>query len=426
MKKIVAAAVSMVITAAALSGCGTASQAVNSALTQNMVNSAKEEKSTSENIKTASGYYAEFPKEITEIPKEYFSAAREQGTLEELYYDTYESMTYAEKSQELKKRAIVYLPYDYSEKNKYNVFYLMHGGWSNETTWLGTPDAPAAFKNVIDNTIASGEIDPLIIVCPTYNNTSGEDSADYSLALRLTDNYHNELMNDLIPAVEGKYSSYAESTSAEDLIAARDHRGFGGFSMGSVTTWHTFEYCLDYFRYFLPMSGSFTSDVSYMDDIVKNSGHDWDDFFIAAFTGTEDFAASAFERQIKNMQDYTDSFKYADNERDGNLTYRIKEGYSHDGTASMEYTYNGLLRFWRKAEEDKSSDSSENFKEYYTRKTKISEAIKSILQAVDIGYNFFDTAEVYGTADDEVESIDSAFDGMEMSEVFGGSKIAKK
>ena len=220
------------------------------------------------------------------------------------------------------KRAIVYLPYDYSEENKYNVFYLMHGGWSNETTTLGTPDSPSMFKNVIDNAIASGDIDPLIIVCPTYNNTSEQDSADYSLALRLTDNYHNELMNDLIPAVEGKYSSYAESASAEALIAARDHRGFGGFSMGSVTTWHTFEYCLDYFRYFLPMSGSLTTDGGYMDNIVKNSGHDWEDFFIAAFTGTDDFAASAFERQIKNMQDYTDSFKYADNERDGNITDR--------------------------------------------------------------------------------------------------------
>ncbi|MDE5740852.1 MAG: esterase [Oscillospiraceae bacterium] len=366
-----------------------------------MVSPAKEEKVTSESSKNASGYFAEFPEEITEIPREYFSAAQEKGTLEELYYDTYESMTYAEKTQELKKRAIVYLPNGYSEENKYNVFYLMHGGWSNETTTLGTPDSPSMFKNVIDNAIASGDIDPLIIVCPTYNNTSEQDSADYSLALRLTDNYHNELMNDLIPAVEGKYSSYAESASAEDLIAARDHRGFGGFSMGSVTTWHTFEYCLDYFRYFLPMSGSFTSDGSYMDDIVKNSGRSWDDFFIAAFTGTDDFAASAFERQIENMRDYTDSFRYADNERDGNLTYRKKEGYSHDGTASMEYTYNGLLRFWRKSEEEKTSYNSENFEEYYTGKTKISDVINDpafdsygrLIFPVDKGYYSGDTLE---------------------------------
>lgn len=40
------------------------------------------------------------------------------------------------------------------------------------------------------------------------------------------------------------------------------------------------------------------------------------------------------------------------------------------------------------------------FSHAYGAATEKSEAIKSILQAVDIGYNFFDTAEVYGTADD--------------------------
>ena len=40
------------------------------------------------------------------------------------------------------------------------------------------------------------------------------------------------------------------------------------------------------------------------------------------------------------------------------------------------------------------------FSHAYGAATEKSEAVKSILQAVDIGYNFFDTAEVYGTADD--------------------------
>lgn len=286
-----------------------------------------------------------FPRELEEIPNEYFNAAQDQGTLVDLNYTTYESFSYTEKSQELQKCAVVYLPYGYNEQEKYNVFYLMHGGWSNETTTLGTPQNPAAMKNVLDNAIADGKIPPLIVVCPTYNNTSGEDSASYSLALQLTRNYHNELINDLIPAVEGKYSSYAESTSTEDLIVSRDHRGFGGFSMGSVTTWRTFEYCLDYFRYFAPSSGSLTTDGGYMDDIVRNSGYDWNDFFLVAMTGTEDFAASAFGQQIENMQNY-DSFRYSDTEKDGNLTFRIKEGYSHNGAAAMEYAYNALRWFW--------------------------------------------------------------------------------
>ena len=71
----------------------------------------------------------------------------------------------------------------YKRKEEYNVFYLSHGGWSNETTLMGTDDNPKSFKNVIDNAIQDGNIKPLIIVLPTYNNTSENDSSDYSLAI---------------------------------------------------------------------------------------------------------------------------------------------------------------------------------------------------------------------------------------------------
>ena len=200
-------------------------------------------------------------------------------------------------------------------------------------------------KNAIDHAIEDGVMQPLILVMPTYNNESRSDSGDYSLALQLTRNYHNELVNDLIPAVEGKYSTYATDTTKEGIRASRDHRAFGGFSMGSVATWRTFEYCLDYFRYFLPMSGALTSDGQYLDTIVKDSGYGWDDFFIYAVSGTDDFAYSAFRNQITSMQ-AQDSFRYADNEAEGNLTLRVREGYTHDALASSEYTYNGLLWFW--------------------------------------------------------------------------------
>ena len=265
------------------------------------------------------------------------------GTLVELEYDTYESMTYEEQETVLRKRAIVYLPYGYSEDTQYNVFYLMHGGWSDETTYLGTPEHPNVFKNILDNGIAEGKILPMIVVCPTYNNESDTDSSDYSLALELTDNYHNELINDLIPAVESTYSTYAADTTPDGLRESRDHRAFCGFSMGSVTTWRTFQYCLDYFRYFMPSSGSLTTDGDYMASIVRDSGHDWDDFFIFAASGTDDFAYSSFKAQIEAMADVSDgTFRYADNEREGNLYFLEQEGGVHNGDYAMEYFYNGL------------------------------------------------------------------------------------
>lgn len=339
MKKRIALTLSVIL-AVVLAACGSQNDNDRTPETQ-----PEERESTMEsNRKNLSGTV---PEELEYIPAEYKSPAEQAGTLEKLTYQTWESFSYEEHSQELTKEAWVYLPYGYSEEQQYNVFYLSHGGWSNETTIMGTDQNPHSFKHVIDHAIQDGKIQPLIIVLPTYNNTSPGDSGDYGLALQLTDQFHNELLNDLIPAVEDKYSTYAEDTIPEGIAASRDHRGFGGFSMGSVNTWCTFRYCLDYFRYFMPMSGSYTTDGESMAEMVRDSGHTWEDFFIFAASGTDDFAYSAFKRQIMAMGEVADgTFRFADNETEGNLAFREREGYVHDGTASEEYTYNGLRFFW--------------------------------------------------------------------------------
>ena len=288
-----------------------------------------------------------FPASLTSIPDSYLTEAKQQGTLQDLYYNTYESFSYDEKSQKLQKHAVVYLPYGYDESKKYPVFYLMHGGWSNEYTYLGSPDEPHGMKHILDHGIANGEIQPMIVVCPTYNNTSPEDSGDYSLALRLTDNYHNEMINDLIPAVEGKYSTYAEDTTSEAIAASRDYRAFCGFSMGSMATWLTFEHSLDYFRYFMPSSGGPAASTETYESVIKDSGHDWDDFFIFAASGTNDFAYSGFKNGIDAMRESNSGlFRFADNEAEGNLYYLESDG-DHSGYYAMLYFYNGLCWIWR-------------------------------------------------------------------------------
>ena len=151
----------------------------------------------------------------------------------------------------------------------------------------------------------------------------------------------------VIPAVESKYSTYAQDTTPQGLRASRDHRGFGGFSMGSVNTWATFRYALDYFRYFMPMSGSYSLDGSYMASLAKAQGYGPQDFFIFAASGTNDFAYRAFKAQIMTMAGDSDGFfTLADSELGGNLSFREHEGYEHNATACDEYTYNGLCFFW--------------------------------------------------------------------------------
>ncbi|MDO4615829.1 MAG: alpha/beta hydrolase-fold protein [Lachnospiraceae bacterium] len=314
------------------------------------------------------------PEEIIEIPDEYYSSMDGGGTLENLNYTTYESFTYEEKSQVLEKRAVVYLPAGYDENKKYNVLYLMHGGWSNETTYMGSPENGARdFKNVLDHAIANGEVDPLIVVLPTYNNTSGEDSGDYSLAIQLTDQYHNELMNDLIPAVIDTYSTYAEDSSYDSIVASRDHRAFAGFSMGSVQTWRTFQYNLNAFRYFMPSSGNAGSSGEVYAQLVRDQGYTADAFFIFAASGTADFAYSSFKSQIQAMA-ANEMFTVADNEQEGNLYFLEKEGYSHDGYAAMTYFYNGLTWLFKDRNAAETRETAESAETDQTADAALSEA----------------------------------------------------
>lgn len=287
------------------------------------------------------------PTELEHVPAGYDTPSDRPGTLEQLTYSTFESFSYEQRTSRLTKVAWVYLPHGYDEDTEYNVLYLSHGGWSNETALMGTPNDPHPFKHIVDHAIADGLIQPLIIVLPTYNNTSPDDSGDYGLALRLTDNFHRELVSDLVPAVESRFSTYAADTTPAGLAASRDHRGFGGFSMGSVNTWRTFEHSLDYFRYFLPMSGALTSDSDELASVVRDSGHSPGDFFIYSMSGSDDFAYSGLTTQIEAMAATPDGiFVMADRESRGNLAYRVREGYRHDGLAADEYTYNGLRFFW--------------------------------------------------------------------------------
>ena len=115
--------------------------------------------------------------------------------------------------------------------------------------------------------------------------------------------------------------------------------------MGSVTTWYTFVNCLDSFKYFITSSGAIDDDL--IDSSVSKQGYTKDDFFITSFTGTEDFAYYGFNDLINSLLDKeSGNFISGTSEENGNLYFRIKDGYSHNETAFMTYMYNGLLSFY--------------------------------------------------------------------------------
>lgn len=203
----------------------------------------------------------------------------EAGRVEEL---TYTTKAYASDGHTLTKRAYVYVPYTYDEKGRYDILYLMHGTGDDETYWLLKHPSN---KIMLDNLIYYGDIRPVIVVTPTwYVEGVCEDDPDV-----LTYTFCEELRNDLIPAVESRYSTYAESTEREDLIASRDHRAFAGLSRGAATTWHS-AYCgaLDYFSMFGAFSGCLTAP----EEFAPTQQGEWAEYdiqYVYNTSGTFDF-----------------------------------------------------------------------------------------------------------------------------------------
>jgi hypothetical protein len=282
--------------------------------------------------------------EYRPITSNYMQSIEDGGTIERVDYTT------AYNGEIYEKHAYVYLPagYDTTGEASYDVFYLMHGGAGRAETFFGGEGQSSSLKNILDNMIRNKELEPLIVVTPSYYKPGDSDDG------ALTQEFHEELLNDLMPAVEGTHHTYAQTPDKEGFQESRKHRAFGGFSMGSVTTWYTFVYDLDYFKYYLPMSGDSwilgmmggnsraDETAAYLVDVVRESGYGVNDFFIYAATGTNDMAYDAETHQIEAMKAHKDTFIYCNDMNKCNLYYNVAEGGEHTYSYMNEYIYNAL------------------------------------------------------------------------------------
>ena len=216
------------------------------------------------------------------VPEQYDAQECDQpGTVEEL---TYQTKAYGTDSRDVEKKALVYLPYGYDESQSYNILYLMHGTGDDEEYWLRTHPQN---KTMVDQMIARGDIDPLIIVTPTfYVEDDCMDDLD-----QLTYSFREELRNDLMPEVESRYSTYAETCDEQGFTASRDHRAFAGLSRGAVTTYHS-ALCgsLDYFSWFGTFSGSRTTADYFEETLQSEAFADYPIHYLYVSGGNFDFA----------------------------------------------------------------------------------------------------------------------------------------
>ena len=288
--------------------------------------------------------------DIPACPPDYKSEeAEEQGSVIQITYQTGTNTKYA----------LAYLPFGYDENDletKYNVFYLMHGGGNTVNSIFNGPGGTSNLKRMVDHMIQNGDMEPVIIVTPTYYNSASGGGNDAELAKA----FPEEFVNDLVPAVESQLHTYAETTDREGLKQSRDHRAFGGFSMGSAITWYMFLDCLDYVKYYMPMSGDCWAvqqsggeayaeqTILYLIDSIEKKGYTRDDFFIYAMTGTLDMAYQGMTAQMEAAKRYPDMFLFGKDQQTGSICYNVLRGGQHTLGFCYWYVYHALPYFWTK------------------------------------------------------------------------------
>lgn len=149
-----------------------------------------------------------------------------------------ETVTYYSTTTKTDRKAMVYTPPGYTTSQKYNVLYLLHGIGGDHMEWYngGSP------QNILDNLYAEGKIAPMIVVMP-----NGRAMADdrpigdiYSPEKQAAfDNFQYDLINDLIPYIESKYS----------VLTDRENRAIAGLSMGGGQALNFGLKYMDYFAY---------------------------------------------------------------------------------------------------------------------------------------------------------------------------------
>jgi enterochelin esterase-like enzyme len=144
----------------------------------------------------------------------------------------------------MQRRMHVYTPPGYdAARDRYPVFYLLHGGGDEDSGW--STIGRAGF--IIDNLLAEKKARPMIIVMPNGSlprptnlpATPPGTPPDPAVMAGLQDRFTNELMKDVLPIVEKKFR----------VLAGAESRAIAGLSMGGGQTTRILTSYPDQFAY---------------------------------------------------------------------------------------------------------------------------------------------------------------------------------
>jgi enterochelin esterase-like enzyme len=132
------------------------------------------------------------------------------------------------------RRVYVYTPAGYEGgKEKYPVFYLLHGAGGDEDAWTNM----GRTAQIMDNLIAQGKAKPMIVVMTNGNaNQAGAQNevppiqvqGDQSVPsyTRLAGKFEEHMVRDVVPFIEKNYRTLND----------KDNRAIAGLSMGGAHT----------------------------------------------------------------------------------------------------------------------------------------------------------------------------------------------
>jgi enterochelin esterase family protein len=160
---------------------------------------------------------------------------------------------YPSPTLKMTRRMTVYTPPGYETgKDRYPVFYLLHGGGGDEEAWSDMGRAPEIF----DNLIAQGKMVPTIVIMgngniwqasspnsltttPNGMESPASPAKGVDSFLDVLTLYPDSIVHDMIPFVDQSFRTKAD----------RDSRAIAGLSMGGAQTAHAALTNLDKFSW---------------------------------------------------------------------------------------------------------------------------------------------------------------------------------
>ena len=272
-----------------------------------------------------------------------FAPCEQQGSIVSLEYETKDYHNGGEGA--FPKRLNVYLPYAYSEDRPFNVLFLLHITGVDESFWLpgglSYEEQSIRMTDLLDNMIARGLCEPMIVVAPCGYITAEAAAAHDSV--RDYDQFGHEFANDILPLIVENFSTYAEGTERGQLAAAREHFGVAGASFGSYMTRNSvlapnLDLCANFA---MIGGGSLRQDA--LRGEWQNAGLAPADYPIHRLLIVEGELDDRVEpeRSYHALQGWTDLF-HADN-----LRYLLIKNAPHDVREWVNGVYNSAQLFFR-------------------------------------------------------------------------------